>query len=103
MSAFTNTKHTHKLNHAAAGTWRRIFLVHGNEVFRPKDKIIYDRHSTIPYMLIGSKVKIYAGSRFHSRIIGKWMIGYKFGEFSWTRKLALYKAKQLRKKKKKNK
>ena len=31
------------------------------------------------------------------------MVGYKFGEFSWTRKLALYKAKQLKKKKKKKK
>ena len=28
------------------------------------------------------------------------MVGYKFGEFSWTRKPALYKAKQLKKKKK---
>ena len=28
------------------------------------------------------------------------MVGYKYGEFSWTRKLALYKAKQLKKKKK---
>ena len=31
------------------------------------------------------------------------MIGFKFGQFTWNRKLALYKAKQLRKKKKKNK
>jgi len=29
------------------------------------------------------------------------MIGYKFGEFTWNRKLALYKAKQLKKKTKK--
>ena len=29
------------------------------------------------------------------------MVGYRFGEFTWTRKIALYKAKQLRKKKKK--
>ena len=28
------------------------------------------------------------------------MIGFKFGEFTWNRKLALYKAKQLKKKKK---
>jgi len=29
------------------------------------------------------------------------MIGFKFGEFTWNRKIALYKAKQLKKKKKK--
>jgi ribosomal protein S19 len=31
------------------------------------------------------------------------MVGYKAGEFTWNRKYALYKAKQLRKKKTKNK
>ena len=30
------------------------------------------------------------------------MVGYKAGEFTWNRKPALYKAKQLRKKSKKN-
>ena len=101
MSTFNNTKITHKINHVAPSTWRKLFLVHDNEVFKPKDKVIYDRHSTIPSTFRGSKVKIYAGSRFHTRIINRWMVGYKFGEFSWTRKLALYKAKQLKKKKKK--
>lgn len=31
------------------------------------------------------------------------MVGFKFGEFVWNRKLAMYKAKQLRKKSKKAK
>jgi len=31
------------------------------------------------------------------------MVGYKLGEFTWNRRLALYKAKQLRKKSKKSK
>lgn len=29
------------------------------------------------------------------------MVGHRLGEFTWNRRLALYKAKQLRKKKKK--
>lgn len=29
------------------------------------------------------------------------MVGFKFGEFTWNRKIALYKAKQKKKKKKK--
>ena len=97
---YTAKNKTFKFNHVAPSTWRKIFLVHDNEVFKPKDKVIFDRHSTVPSMFVGSKVKIYAGSRFHTRIITRWMVGYKFGEFSWTRKLALYKAKQLKKKKK---
>lgn len=101
MSIFKPLKKTHKLNYIAPNTWRKLFLLHDNEVFRPKKKTIHDRHSIIPVAFLGSKVLIYSGKKFHSRIINRWMIGYKFGEFSWTRKVALYKAKQLRKKKKK--
>lgn len=100
MANFLIKNKTFKINHVSPSTWRKIFLIHDNEVFKPKKKIIFDRHSTIPSMFIGSRVRIYAGYRFHSRIINRWMVGYKFGEFSWTRKLALYKAKQLKKKKK---
>lgn len=101
MANLTGSRKTFKLNHVGTSTWRKIFLIHDNDVFKPKDKVIYDRHSTIPALFVGSKVKIFAGSRFHTRIVNRWMVGYKFGEFSWTRKLALYKAKQLKKKKKK--
>ena len=100
MSSLLPTKKTFRLNHVAPSTWRKIFLIYNNEVFRPKKKIIYDRHSTIPFLFVGSTIKIYSGSKFHTRVINRWMVGYKFGEFSWTRKLALYKAKQLKKKKK---
>ena len=100
MASFHPTRKSHKLNYVAPSTWRKIFLIRNNEVFRPKNKIIYDRSSTVPAMFEGSKVKIYSGMKFHTRIVNRWMVGYKFGEFSWTRKLALYKAKQLKKKKK---
>jgi ribosomal protein S19 len=99
MPVLGESKKTFKLTYVAPSTWRKIFLIYDNEVFRPKEKTIYDRQSTIPMFFVGSKVKIYSGAKFHSRIVNRWMVGYKFGEFSWTRKLALYKAKQLKKKK----
>ena len=92
---------TFKVNYAHASTWRKVFLLTDNELFHAKTKRIYDRHSVISAAFVGSKVHIYSGCRFHIRYVNRWMIGFKFGEFSWTRKLALYKAKQLRKKKKK--
>ena len=100
MAVFTKIKKTYKINKLSVSTWRKIFLVYDNEVFGPKNKVIYDRNSAVPSSFVGSKVKIYSGRKFHSRVINRWMVGYKFGEFSWTRKLALYKAKQLKKKKK---
>ena len=103
MANLTFSTKTSKTNYVAPSTWRKLFLVLDNEVFTKRKKIIFDRGSTIPAPFVGSKILIYAGSRFHTRTINRWMVGYKFGEFSWTRKLALYKAKQLRKKKRKDK
>ena len=100
VAVLKSPKTSFKLNYVNSSTWRKIFLIHDNDVFKPKNKIIQDRASTIPNLFIGSKVRIYSGSKYHTRIINRWMVGYKFGEFSWTRKLALYKAKQLKKKKK---
>lgn len=62
--------------------------------------MIYERSSTLPLTFVGSRIRIYSGNKFHTRYVNRWMIGHKYGEFSWTRKLALYKAKQLKKKKK---
>ena len=94
-----NTK-SFKINTNAPAMWRKIFLIHTNPLYLKRTKLIYDRCSTLPNLFLGSYVKIYSGNKFHKRYINKWMIGYKYGEFSWTRKLALYKAKQLKKKKK---
>ena len=94
-------KKTFKLNRVCASTWRQVFVVCTNPIFLNRTKKIYDRGSSIPSMFVGYKVQVFAGNKFHSRNINRWMVGYSYGEFSWTRKLALYKAKQLKKKKKK--
>ena len=43
---------------------------------------------------------VHNGRTLHAKFINKWMIGHKAGEFTWNKKPAIYKAKQLRKKKK---
>ena len=96
---FANNKST-KVNYIAPSTWRKVFLTVRNDLFRSREKFIHDRSSTVTAAFLGSKVRIYNGKRYHMRLVTRWMLGYKFGEFSWTRKLALYKAKQLKKKKK---
>ena len=89
-----------KLNFCAPFIWRKIFLFKQSFVFKASEKSINSRSSIIPKIFTGFNVKIYSGKIWHSRLINKWMVGYKFGEFTWNRKLALYKAKQLKKKKK---
>ena len=100
MATLINSTKTFKINKALPSTWRQIFLVYENSLYLKRSKYIYDRASIVPQIFIGHKVRIRAGNKFHSRVLNRWMVGYKYGEFSWTRKLALYKAKQLKKKKK---
>lgn len=96
-------KKTYKISYVAAGTWRQIFLNQSNDVWCDQDKFIHERSSVIAPMYSNTRVHIYTGRGFTLRWIHPWMVGFKFGEFTWNRKLALYKAKQLRKKAKKAK
>nr|QPL15906.1 ribosomal protein S19 [Strombidium sp.] len=92
-----------KLNYFSASVWRTLYLIEYNPINKMREKKIYTRSSTIPIIYFKSEVIIYSGKRWVRKKINKWMVGHKFGEFTWNRKFALYKAKQLRKKKNKKK
>lgn len=94
---------THTLSYVSSTTWRQTFLMTDNPLHRKKEIYIYDRSTTISPLYIGLRVHIYSGRKFYRKYVNKWMVGFKFGEFVWNRKLAMYKAKQLRKKSKKAK
>jgi len=89
-----------KLMYCSPFIWRKIFLFKKSFVFKTSEKFVYSRSSIIPKIFSNSDVNIYSGKRWHKRSINQWMAGFKFGEFTWNRKIALYKAKQLKKKKK---
>ena len=90
-----------KLNYFSPNLWRSIYLISTSQVYHTREKKIYNRGSVIPAVFLGYEVMIYSGKKWHTRKINKWLIGFKAGEFTWNRRYALYKAKQLRKKKKK--
>ena len=101
--AFTAPKTTFKSVKASASTWRKVFLIRNNPLYEAYESKIYDRGSTVLKLFEGEVVRIYSGRRLFSRVVNRWMVGFKFGEFTWNRKIALYKAKQLKKKLKKKK
>nr|ASY95730.1 ribosomal protein S19 [Stylonychia lemnae] len=70
-------------------------------VFKMGKKKIFNRSSVIPFSFKNIKVTIYSGKKWFDRLLNIWSVGFKFGELTWNRRLALYKAKQLKKKKKK--
>lgn len=92
-----------KINYFSAKLWRSMYLISSNSIYQTSHKRTYSRSSTIPYLYSGYEIVVYSGKRWHTRYVNSWMVGYKAGEFTWNRRLALYKAKQLRKKNKKNK
>lgn len=54
-------------------------------VLKDKKKI-WSRSSTIPGILIGKSVLIHNGREFKRILITRDKVGFKFGEFSFTRK-----------------
>lgn len=78
--------------------FKKVYLFKKSFVFKFAEKFIYNRSNCVPKAYIGLNVFIYNGKKWHVRAINKWMVGFKFGEFTWNRKIALYKAKQLKKK-----
>jgi small subunit ribosomal protein S19 len=52
---------------------------------------IWSRASTIPNCLVGTIVSVYNGCEFKRIIITRKRIGFKFGEFSLTRKFRIKK------------
>lgn len=69
------------------------FHLDSNQKIR-KMKKIWSRSSTIPSFLLGATVWVHNGKEFKKVIITEDKIGYKFGEFSTTRKRSVYKKKK---------
>ena len=92
-----------KLNYFSPSVWRLMCLSMTSEVHLLGDKKIKNRSCTVPITLFKRDTMVYTGKKWTFRRVNRWMIGYKFGEFTWNRKYALYKAKQMRKKNKKKK
>lgn len=72
-------------------TWKGKFIYKFllNEKFlKRKKKNIWTRNSTIPASLIGKAVFIHNGLRFYKCHITREKVGFKFGQFAYTRALA---------------
>ena len=91
----------HKINHFSYNVWRRSYLIKMSSIHHSSAKKIWNRSSKIPITFLKFEILIHTGRKLKTKIVNKWMVGYKVGEFTWNRKPALYKAKQLRKKTKK--
>lgn len=85
--------------------WKLLYLP--KALVRLKDRskthqpLIWQRSAVIPHFLVGTKVKVHSGKDFVRVRITEDTVGYKFGEFVFTRKSYQYKGKKKTVKKKK--
>lgn len=93
-------KNKHKLNYFSPKIWRIIYLINTNSVHHTSEKRIRTRSSVIPITFNLYETIIYSGKKWFTKKINLYLIGFKFGEFTWNRKFTIFKAKQNKKKKK---
>lgn len=79
--------------------WRSMFLIASNPMHHYSEKKIWNRSSTVPITYIGKEVIIHNGKKWKVRYVNRWMVGFKFGSFTWNRKYAIFKKKAKKKKK----
>ena len=79
---FKKVKKSYKVPFISKNTWREIFLISGNTIYKSKEKISNDRSSSIPFLYSGLLIKIHKGNFFHRKKITNYMVGHKLGEFS---------------------
>lgn len=83
-------------------TWKGKFIYKyllNNNFLKRNEKKIWARNSTIPASFIGQFVYIHRGNTFNKVFINREKVGFKFGEFAYTRKFTKKENKTKSKKK----
>ena len=78
--------------------WSEIFYLFSNNNFKHFKKLSYFRNSQIPRCFLGKKVYLHKGKIFNKIFINNYVVGLKFGEFSYTRKPFFFPKKDQKKK-----
>ena len=87
-----------KIQYFSANTWRAMNLICIASVYRDALREVYDKSTTLPITYLGAEVRAYMGKKWITKSVNRWSVGFKLGEFTWTRKRAKYKPKKKKKK-----
>lgn len=72
-----------KFNYINSFFFKKMFLVKFKLIKIPK---IYNRASIVPKIFLKKTVSLYKGNIFSKIFFSKYCLGYKIGEFAFTRK-----------------
>lgn len=70
----------------SASLLKKILIIKTSDKISGKNKIIFKKSDIILKNFISIKLLIYKGYFYRNININKFIIGYKFGEFAYTRK-----------------
>lgn len=82
-------------------SYKKIFLAARLKSTIYFNKFVYSNSVNVPKIFINTKILVYNGRYWNKKFINRYMVGFKVGEFIWTRKIAIFKNKQKKKKRKK--
>lgn len=77
--------------------WKIPYLIINSSIINQERPVIYKRSTTITPNLIGITVSIHNGNRLVNVAITENHVGYKFGQFAFTKKRVFHKKKKLKK------
>ena len=80
--------------------WKKTLYYIKTDNLKFYDKYILFVNSRFPIFFKKHKLFLYNGRYWNPKIGSSLMVGRAFGSYVWTRKIAFYKVKQLKKKKK---
>jgi ribosomal protein S19 len=86
-----------KLNLISKNTFKKILILKVNNELKGKNKIVFKKSDVITKNFLNNKMLIYKGCFYRSLIISKFILGYRFGEFAYTRKPFRYMLKSKKK------
>ena len=86
-----------KLNHISKSTFKKLLILKVENELKGKNRIIFKKSDIIIKNFLNKKLLIYKGCFYRSLIINKFILGYKFGEFAYTRKPFRYMLKSKKK------
>ena len=74
-----------------------MYLIKTTLIYHTAEKRIWMRNSCIPLTFLLYDIVLYSGNCWVTRKVTFWNIGFKFGEFTFTRKYTFFKKKKKKK------
>lgn len=86
-----------KLNYSSKNLFKKILILKINNELKGRNKIIFKKSDRITSNFNNKQLLVYKGCFYRNLIVNKFILGYRFGEFSYTRKPFRYMLKSKKK------